>query len=176
MPNDSDVATRLPARDLERARAFYAGKLGLEPVEKRPGGLRYRCGAGSFVLFVSTGVASGDHTAPFRWVSVRCAISIVRAVTSSAECIGTSWPAPRDHFNPRIRHHPCEAVGDGAGVVSRAMFTEQQLCRCPATVATVRASRYLVASSASTRFPRRRRTYSPVTPVVLGTIRREQPG
>ena len=62
MLKDSDVATRLPAQDLERARAFYAEKLGLEPVEERPGGLRYRCGAGSFVLFASTGVASGDHT------------------------------------------------------------------------------------------------------------------
>lgn len=62
MLHDSDVATRLPARDLERARAFYAEKLGLEPVEERPGGLRYRCGSGSFVLFASTGVASGDHT------------------------------------------------------------------------------------------------------------------
>lgn len=62
MLEHSDVATRLPAQDLERARAFYADKLGLEPVEERPGGLRYRCGAGSFVLFASTGAASGNHT------------------------------------------------------------------------------------------------------------------
>jgi catechol 2,3-dioxygenase-like lactoylglutathione lyase family enzyme len=47
----SDVATRLPARDLERARRFYADKLGLEPAEARPGGLLYRCGGGSFALF-----------------------------------------------------------------------------------------------------------------------------
>jgi len=62
MLKDSHVATRLPAQDLERARAFYAEKLGLEPVDERPGGLRYRCGAGSFALFASTGAASGDHT------------------------------------------------------------------------------------------------------------------
>jgi catechol 2,3-dioxygenase-like lactoylglutathione lyase family enzyme len=37
------VATRLPAQDLERARAFYAEKLGLEPVEEREGGLRHVC-------------------------------------------------------------------------------------------------------------------------------------
>lgn len=59
---NSDVATRLPARDLERARRFYAEKLGLEPVEERPGGLLYRCGSGSFALFASAGGASGDHT------------------------------------------------------------------------------------------------------------------
>ena len=35
------VATRLPAQDLDRARAFYAETLGLEPSEERPGGLLY---------------------------------------------------------------------------------------------------------------------------------------
>jgi catechol 2,3-dioxygenase-like lactoylglutathione lyase family enzyme len=59
---EADVATRLPAQDLERARAFYAEKLGLEPVEERPGGLRYRCGNSYFVVFESTGRASGEHT------------------------------------------------------------------------------------------------------------------
>jgi catechol 2,3-dioxygenase-like lactoylglutathione lyase family enzyme len=56
------VATRLPAQDLERARAFYAEKLGLEPVEEREGGLRYVCAAGEFALFESVGTASGAHT------------------------------------------------------------------------------------------------------------------
>ena len=62
MLDASDVATRLPAQDLERARRFYADKLGLEPVEERPGGLRYRCGSGQFVLFESAGAPSGTHT------------------------------------------------------------------------------------------------------------------
>ena len=56
------VATRLPAQDLERARAFYAEKLGLEPVEEREGGLRYAFANGEFALFESAGAASGDHT------------------------------------------------------------------------------------------------------------------
>lgn len=59
---DADVATRLPARDLQRARAFYAEKMGLEPAEERPGGLLYRCRTGTFALFESGGVASGTHT------------------------------------------------------------------------------------------------------------------
>lgn len=62
MLDTSDVATRLPAQDLERARAFYAEKLGLEPVEERPGGLLYRCGKGAFALFASAGAAAGTHT------------------------------------------------------------------------------------------------------------------
>jgi catechol 2,3-dioxygenase-like lactoylglutathione lyase family enzyme len=59
---DGDVATRLPAQNLERARAFYSDKLGLEPAEERPGGLRYRCRTGAFALFVSAGAAAGTHT------------------------------------------------------------------------------------------------------------------
>ena len=56
------VATRLPAQDLKRARAFYADKLGLHPVEERDGGLRYVCAGGEFALFESAGTPSGDHT------------------------------------------------------------------------------------------------------------------
>ena len=58
----SDVAARLPVQDLERAREFYADKLGLEPAEERPGGLRYQSGSGGFALFVSAGAAAGTHT------------------------------------------------------------------------------------------------------------------
>lgn len=59
---DAAVAARLPARDLDRARRFYAEKLGLEPVETRPGGLRYVCRGGEFSVFASTGQPSGEHT------------------------------------------------------------------------------------------------------------------
>src|SRR3954452_15724839 len=61
--HDSKVATRLPAQDLDRARAFYADVLGLEPADERPGGLLYRpAGGGEFALFLSTGRSSGEHT------------------------------------------------------------------------------------------------------------------
>src|SRR4051812_44242045 len=59
---DGHVATRIPVRDLDRARAFYSEKLGLEPAEERPGGLRYECAGSEFSLFESAGAASGDHT------------------------------------------------------------------------------------------------------------------
>ena len=42
------MSTRLPAQDLARARVCHAEKLGLEPVEERPGGLRSQCGSGRF--------------------------------------------------------------------------------------------------------------------------------
>ena len=53
---------KLPAQDLERARAFYRDKLGLVPVEERDGGLRYVVASGEFHLFLSTGSASGEST------------------------------------------------------------------------------------------------------------------
>ena len=59
---NAEVSTRLPAQNLDRARAFYAQKLGLEPVEEREGGLRYRCGNCYFAVFQSAGRASADHT------------------------------------------------------------------------------------------------------------------
>ena len=62
MLKSGTVATRLPAQDLRRARRFYSEKLGLEPVEERPGGLLYQCGSGKFALFESAGAASGSHT------------------------------------------------------------------------------------------------------------------
>jgi catechol 2,3-dioxygenase-like lactoylglutathione lyase family enzyme len=62
MLENGDVYATIPAKDLARAKSFYADKLGLKPSEERPEGLRYRCGAGSFLLFESSGTASGDHT------------------------------------------------------------------------------------------------------------------
>jgi catechol 2,3-dioxygenase-like lactoylglutathione lyase family enzyme len=56
------VAVRLPAQDLERARRFYSEKLGLEPVDERPGGLLYRCGGADFALFRSAGASPGTFT------------------------------------------------------------------------------------------------------------------
>jgi catechol 2,3-dioxygenase-like lactoylglutathione lyase family enzyme len=56
------AVTKLPAQDLERARAFYRDKLGLEPVEERQGGLRYLCGSTEFHLFSSSGAPSGAST------------------------------------------------------------------------------------------------------------------
>jgi catechol 2,3-dioxygenase-like lactoylglutathione lyase family enzyme len=56
------VATRIPAQDLARARRWYAEMLGLEPVEERPGGLRYRIGDGEFSVFTSSGSSPRTFT------------------------------------------------------------------------------------------------------------------
>ncbi len=60
--SNARTVTKLPAQDLERARAFYRDKLGLEPVEERTAGLRYVCGPTEFHLFSSAGAPSGAST------------------------------------------------------------------------------------------------------------------
>ncbi len=52
----------IPAADLERARQFYADKLGLTPTEELPGGLKYETGDSWFLLYPSRGAGSATHT------------------------------------------------------------------------------------------------------------------
>ena len=52
----------LPAQDLNRAKRFYGEKLGLNPVEESDEEVAYRVGEAQFIIFPSSGKASGDHT------------------------------------------------------------------------------------------------------------------
>ncbi|HEU5216579.1 MAG TPA: VOC family protein [Gaiellaceae bacterium] len=52
---------KLPAQDVERARAFYRDALGFEPVRENHGHLFYECGGASFLVFPSAGSPSGTH-------------------------------------------------------------------------------------------------------------------
>jgi catechol 2,3-dioxygenase-like lactoylglutathione lyase family enzyme len=57
------IHAALPATDLERAKRFYADKLGLLPESEGPDGLFYRCGGTTrFLVFPSGGGASRTHT------------------------------------------------------------------------------------------------------------------
>jgi catechol 2,3-dioxygenase-like lactoylglutathione lyase family enzyme len=65
MVKQARAAAMLPAQDLERAKAFYRDKLGLEPTQERDpmGGLFYELSGGTgFAVFLSSGKASGTHT------------------------------------------------------------------------------------------------------------------
>ena len=52
----------IPASDMDRARKFYEEKLGLAPKEVTPAGVFYGAGERKFLLFISSGKASGAHT------------------------------------------------------------------------------------------------------------------
>ncbi len=56
------VETRIPTKDLARAKLWYAEKLGMLPNEERDGGLRYECATGVFCLYQSAGFSDGSFT------------------------------------------------------------------------------------------------------------------
>ena len=63
MLSEARVYATIPTQDMDRARAFYSEKLGLEPTEELPRGSFYELAANSrFLLFPSAGTASSSHT------------------------------------------------------------------------------------------------------------------
>jgi len=61
---DAPVTTMLPVKDLERARRFYEGSLGLRPGGLKPDGkFTYECGGTTLALFPKEGGTKADHTA-----------------------------------------------------------------------------------------------------------------
>ena len=63
MLSQAEVHATIPAQDLQRARSFYEGVLGLKPASVAPGGIFYEVDSGSrFLVFPSSGRASGGHT------------------------------------------------------------------------------------------------------------------
>jgi catechol 2,3-dioxygenase-like lactoylglutathione lyase family enzyme len=63
MLNDSKVTANVPAADLDRARNFYADKLGLTPVDDNPGGLIYTTAGGTtFFLYQTEYAGQAGHT------------------------------------------------------------------------------------------------------------------
>ena len=63
MLNDSKVTANIPAADIDRARAFYADKLGLTPAMENPGGLIYTTAGGThFFLYQTEYAGQAGHT------------------------------------------------------------------------------------------------------------------
>jgi len=64
MLSDSCVTTMLPVKDLDRARAFYEGSLGLKPSGLKPDGkFVYEVGGSILALFPKPEGTKADHTA-----------------------------------------------------------------------------------------------------------------
>jgi catechol-2,3-dioxygenase len=60
--DEANAEATLPAQDLERAKAFYAERLGLSPTSEDRQGVHFVVGGTRFRLFRSGGSASGTHT------------------------------------------------------------------------------------------------------------------
>jgi len=64
MLSEATVTTMLPVKDLERARAFYEGCLGLTPGGLKPDGkFVYKVGGSTLALFPKPEGTKADHTA-----------------------------------------------------------------------------------------------------------------
>jgi catechol 2,3-dioxygenase-like lactoylglutathione lyase family enzyme len=62
MLSELEVHAALPVQDLERAKRFYAERLGFTPYSETPGAVDYHCKDSSFSLFPSSGSSTGEFT------------------------------------------------------------------------------------------------------------------
>lgn len=76
MLSDAAVTTMLPVQDLERARRFYEGCLGLKPGGLKPDGkFVYNVGGTTLALFPKPEGTKADHTAiSFRVADIKASI------------------------------------------------------------------------------------------------------
>ena len=64
MLNNAVVAPTLPVTDLQIARQFYEGKLGLEPADVNETNVMYTCAEGTaFLIYQRPTPSQADHTA-----------------------------------------------------------------------------------------------------------------
>jgi catechol 2,3-dioxygenase-like lactoylglutathione lyase family enzyme len=94
---------KLPAQDLDRARDWYRDKLGLEPVEERPGGYRYICGGVEFHVFATTGAPSGTHT------QMGFEVEDIDGVVAELRARGVSFEG---EVGPAGGHYPSKGVDE----------------------------------------------------------------
>ena len=80
MLSDSSVTTMLPVKDMDRARAFYEGSLGLKPGGFRPDGkFVYAVGGSTLALFPKPEGTKADHTAiSFRVADIAASIEALK--------------------------------------------------------------------------------------------------
>ena len=63
MLGGKDAAATLAVRDLQRARDFYEGTLGLTPVQESPGAVLYRSGNSTVLVYPSEYAGTNQATA-----------------------------------------------------------------------------------------------------------------
>lgn len=101
MLTHSVVTTMLPVMDMDRARAFYEGCLGLERGEMRPDGkFVYKVGGSAIALFPKTGGTKAEHTA----ISFQ-----VPDIAQSVEALEARGVVFEDYDLPDFKtvHHVC---------------------------------------------------------------------
>ncbi|MGH2404255.1 MAG: VOC family protein [Vicinamibacterales bacterium] len=81
MLNDAKVMPTIPVVDLDRARRFYEGTLGLRPTgPPSPGGIMYECGDSTRLFLYPRAPTKADHTvASFVVENLEQAVASLRA-------------------------------------------------------------------------------------------------
>jgi catechol 2,3-dioxygenase-like lactoylglutathione lyase family enzyme len=62
MLSNADVATMIPAQDLDTTRRFYEEVLGFSPISEDPGSVSYRAANGQFNLYQTEFAGTAQHT------------------------------------------------------------------------------------------------------------------
>lgn len=62
MLNRFNVATMIPAKDIEKTRRFYEDALGFSVVRENPAGIEYRSGNSQFNLYPTQFAGTAQHT------------------------------------------------------------------------------------------------------------------
>jgi catechol 2,3-dioxygenase-like lactoylglutathione lyase family enzyme len=62
MLRGGEFVAMLPVADIDRAKRWYAEKLGIEPESEDAGGAHYRSGAARFDLYVTQFAGTAQHT------------------------------------------------------------------------------------------------------------------
>ena len=63
VPSFKRTGTALPASDFERAKSWWADRVGMKPVDEFEGGARYEVGATRFFIYPSQFAGTNEATA-----------------------------------------------------------------------------------------------------------------
>ena len=97
------------------ALARYAEKLGLEPVEQRPGGLRYIVGGCEFALFTSAGESDGSFTQMgFEVADLKAAVAEMKARGVTFENYGAGFLRTEGSIATVPGNYPSKGTGEYA--------------------------------------------------------------
>ena len=103
---DAPIVPYIPLADVARARRFYEGILGLEPMEEYAGGVIYECGMGSRVfMYPSAGAGTSKASTAF-W-----AVADVAAEVAELRARGVVF---EEYDMPGMKMVNSIAIGGGA--------------------------------------------------------------
>lgn len=107
MLSESSITTMLPVIDVQRARAFYEGKLGFKPEgPTRDGGYLYHCGGSATIaLLPKPGGTKAEHTA------VSFEVGDIESTVRQLEAAGVRF---EDYDQPDLKtvNHIMDAGGE----------------------------------------------------------------